>query len=148
MTPDDTTLARLVDAMADAVVIADTGGIIVYWNSAAERLFGWTASEAIGGSLDLIIPERQRRAHWDGYRTVMASGHTRYGTELLRVPALHADGQRRSIAFTVTLLSDASGAVTGIAAVVRDETQRWADERARRAELDDLRAAALRSTGG
>lgn len=138
---DDTALARLVDGMADAVVVADTDGTIVYWNDACTRLFGWSADQAVGGSLDLIIPERQRRAHWDGYRDVMASGHTRYGSDLLRVPSLHADGRRRSIAFTVTLLTAADGAITGIAAVVRDETQRWADERALRTELAELRAA-------
>ena len=141
MTPDEPTLAHLVEAMADAVIIADAEGSIVFWNPAAERVFGWTAVDAIGQSLDLIIPERQRTPHWDGYARVMATGHTRYGADLLRVPALHADGERRSIAFTVTLLTDPGGAVTGIAAVVRDETQRWADERALRAELAELRAS-------
>ena len=141
MTLEDTTLARLVDAMADAVIVADADGTIVYWNTAAERVFGWPATEAVGQSLDVIIPERQRRAHWDGYTTVMATGRTRYGTDLLRVPALHADGQRRSIAFTVTLLTNPDGTVSGIAAVVRDETQRWANERALRAEIAELRAA-------
>ncbi len=147
MTPDDTTLARLVDGMADAVIVADADGTIVYWNPAAERVFGWPEAEAVGQSLDLIIPERQRRAHWDGYATVMATGHTRYGADLLRVPALHADGQRRSIAFTVTLLNNPDGTVSGIAAVVRDETQRWADERALRAQLAELRAAVDRPPG-
>lgn len=147
MTPDDTTLACLVDAMADAVIVADADGAIVYWNTAAERIFGWTATEAVGQSLDLIIPERQRRSHWDGYATVMATGHTRYGADLLRVPALHADGQRRSIAFTVTLLTNPDGTVSGIAAVVRDETQRWADERALRAEIAELRSAAEETPG-
>jgi PAS domain S-box-containing protein len=141
-TPDDPTLADLVRSMADAVIIADAEGIIVFWNQAAERVFGWTATDAIGTSLDLIIPERQRSAHWAGYERVMATGHTRYGDELLRVPALHADGERRSIAFTVSLLTDSDNAVTGIAAVVRDETQRWADERALRAEVASLRATA------
>jgi PAS domain S-box-containing protein len=136
---DRATLADLVDAMADAVVVADAGGTIVYWNPAAERVFGWGAADAVGESLDLIIPERQRPAHWDGYRRVMATGHTRYGADLLRVPALHADGQRRSIAFTVTLLTGPDGAISGIAAVIRDETERWADERALRAELAQLR---------
>lgn len=138
---DDPTKARLLEAMADAVIVADTDGTIVFWNAAAERVFGWPPGEAIGKSLDLIIPERQQRAHWDGYARTMATGETKYATDLLRVPALHADGQRRSIAFTVTLLTDpSSGAVTGIAAVVRDETDRWAEERALRAELTELRA--------
>ena len=134
--------ARSSASLADAVVIADASGTIVFWNSAAERVFGWTAAEAVGRSLDLIIPERQRSPHWDGYHTVMATGHTRYGTELLRVPALHRDGTRRSIAFTVTLLTDGAGAVTGIAAVVRDETQRWHDEQELRRRLRDLESPA------
>lgn len=133
--PDDRTLARLVDGLADAVIICDPNGVIVYWNAAAERIFGWPASEALGESLDLIIPEKQRRAHWDGYARVMASGETCYGSDLLRVPSLHADGERRSIAFTVSLLKDATDAVTGIAAVVRDETERWAEERELRRQL-------------
>lgn len=126
---DDERLAALVHGLADAVVICDAAGTITYWNVAAERVFGWSADHAVGRSLDLIIPEKQRRAHWDGYRHVMASGETRYGDSLLRVPSLHADGERRSIAFTVTLLFDDAGAVDGIAAVVRDETERWAEER-------------------
>jgi PAS domain S-box-containing protein len=125
---DDRVLARLITELADAVVVADTDGTICFWNDAAERVFGWTAADAIGSSLDLIIPERQRGRHWDGYRTVMATGETKYGTELLRVPALHADGERHSIAFTVTLLTEADGSVSGIAAVVRDETARWQEE--------------------
>ena len=124
----DDLLAALLMELADAVVVADTAGTICFWNGAAERVFGWTAEEALGASLDLIIPERQRTRHWDGYRSVMSTGTTKYGSDLLRVPSLHADGQRRSIAFTVTLLKDAEGAVTGIAAVVRDETERWNQE--------------------
>lgn len=139
--PDDATLVALLDTLADAVVIADTAGTIVYWNAGATHLFGWSAEQALGGSLDLIIPEKQRAAHWRGYEQVMRSGETRYGTELLRVPALHADGQRRSIAFTVSLLKDDAGAVTGIAAVLRDETQRWAEEQALRRRVRELEGA-------
>ena len=135
---NDAMLAALMHGLADAVVICDTEGTITYWNAAAERVFGWPADHAVGQSLDLIVPERQRNAHWEGYRRVMASGDTRYGTELLRVPSLHSDGQRRSIAFTVSLLKDATGAVTGIAAVVRDETERWAEEQRLRRELREL----------
>lgn len=133
-------LAQLVDGLADAVVIAAPDGTIVYWNAAAHRMFGYSARDAVGRSLDLIIPEKQRRAHWEGYERVMHTGVTRYGDRLLRVPALHADGSRRSIAFTVTLLTDDGGAVTGIAAVIRDETDRWAEEqelRRRLRERDD-----------
>lgn len=148
MPPDDQTLAQLVRRLADPVIVADSDGIIVFWNDAAERVFGWTADHAIGKSLDLIIPDRQRVAHWQGYHRVMATGQTRYDHDLLRVPALHADGERRSIAFTVTLLTDTGGAVTGIAAVVRDETQRWAEERSLRAELTRYRAAAGEAVDG
>src|SRR3954465_4960539 len=132
---DESTLAGLISGLADAVVVADAAGTICFWNAAAERTFGWTADEAVGASLDLIIPERQREWHWEGYRRVMATGDTKYGSDLLRVPALNADGERHSIAFTVTLLTDADGGVTGIAAVVRDETQRWNEEQDLRRRL-------------
>src|SRR2546430_14162934 len=113
----DAVLSRLMVELADAVVVADAAGTIRFWNRAAERVFGWTAAEALGASLDLIVPERQRTRHWEGYRRVMSSGTTKYGSELLRVPSLHADGQRHSIAFTVPLLTDADGTVARIAAV-------------------------------
>jgi PAS domain S-box-containing protein len=138
---DPTLLAALVHDLADAVVISNTEGIIVFWNGAAERTFGWTADEAVGQSLDLIIPERQRARHWEGYGTVMATGETRYGTELLKVPSLHADGARHSIAFTVSLLKDPQGAVIGIAAVVRDETERWQMEQDLRRRLREASIA-------
>lgn len=136
--PDDAALAALVEQLADAVVIADPSGEIVFWNGAAERVFGWTAAETVGQSLDMIIPERQRRAHWEGYAKTMATGETKYATDLLRVPALNADGERHSIAFTVTLLHGPDGEVSGIAAVVRDETERWGQEQELRRRLREL----------
>jgi PAS domain S-box-containing protein len=135
---DDHVLATLASELADALIIADTSGTICFWNGAAEQLFGWPASRALGASLDLIIPERQRDPHWDGYRRVMSTGTTKYDGDLLRVPALHADGQRRSIAFTVSLLKNRDGSVAGVAAVVRDETQRWNDEQELRRRLRTL----------
>ena len=101
-------------------------------------IFGCTAAEALGQSLDLIIPERYRERHWHGYREVMASGRTRYGTEILRVPALHKSGRPLSIAFTVALLKSSSGEVQGIAAIVRDETVRWQEERELRRRVVEL----------
>ena len=120
--------AQLVAAIGDAIVIADPQGAITLWNPAAERLFGYTQEEALGQSLDLIIPERLRGRHWQGYDKTMATGSTRYGSELLKVPAVAKDGKAMSIAFTVALLKDGSGAVTGIVAVIRDETARFQEE--------------------
>lgn len=140
---DDGLLAELVHGLADAVVIADPEGTITYWNDAATRLFGWSPHEAVGQTLDLIIPERLRPRHWTGYREVMASGQTSYADRLLEVPALHRDGRDLSIAFTVTLLHRAGDAhPCAIAAVLRDETQRWQERRQMARELAQLRAGA------
>ena len=136
MSPFD--LQRFAQAAGDAIVAADPQGAIIFWNAAAERIFGYTRSEALGRSLDLIIPERQRAPHWEGYRRVMQTGQTRYGTEVLRVPALHKDGRRLSIAFTVALLPSDSGGVASIAAIMRDETARWNEERELRRRLAEL----------
>jgi PAS domain S-box-containing protein len=131
---------QLVRAIGDGVIVCDAAGAITFWNDAATRIFGFTADDALGKSLDLIIPERQRQRHWDGYHKTMATGETRYGHDLLRVPAVHKEGKPLSIAFTVALLHDAAGAVSAIVAVVRDETARWNDERALRARIRELEA--------
>jgi len=131
-------LAALVRAAGDAIVVADPDGVIRLWNPAATRIFGFAAEEALGQSLDLIIPERFRGRHWAGYREVMRTGQTRYGVDVLRVPALHKDGRRISIAFTVALLTDAAGGITGIAALVRDETARWEEEQRLRKRIAEL----------
>jgi PAS domain S-box-containing protein len=138
---DDGQLAELVRRFADAVIIADAGGTIRFWNDAAERLFGWTAAEVTGQTLDLIIPERLRERHWGGYQRVMATGESEYGTKLLEVPALSKAGDALSIGFTVTLIHHPDGTVKAIAAVIRDETERWQQRRALRAELESLRGA-------
>lgn len=136
----DAQLAALVRGMADAVVVADAAGTIVFWNDAAQRVFGWTAEEALGQTLDLIIPERLRERHWRGYERVMATGHTGYGERLLEVPALHREDRRLSIAFTVSLLKDdGEQSPWGIVAVIRDDTERWQERKELRAELDRLR---------
>jgi PAS domain S-box-containing protein len=113
----------------EAIVASDPGGIIIGWNGGAERVFGYPAAEALGQSLDLIIPEKQRSRHWAGYDVVLATGETKYGGALLKVPATHRDGRRLSIEFSVALLRDADGKIAGIAAVIRDVTERWAADR-------------------
>lgn len=131
-------LNQLVEVIGDAVIVSDPGGVITMWNPAAERIFGFTEIEAVGQSLDLIIPERQRKSHWHGYHKTMQTGQTRYATDVLRVPALHKEGRRLSIAFTVALLYSADNKVTGIVAVVRDETTRFNEERSLRKRLAEL----------
>jgi PAS domain S-box-containing protein len=126
-------LARaVIERTPDAVIAADVAGAITLWNAGAERIFGFAAGDALGRSLDLIVPERQRARHWEGWRRVVATGQTAYGTRLLAVPALRADGRRISVEFSIALLSDARGAVTGFAAILRDVTERWERERAAR----------------
>ena len=140
-TVSDEVLAEAVRCLADAVLIADAHGQIVFWNAAAERLFGWSEAEAVGQRLDLIVPERLRDRHWEGWHRVMATGETKYGDSLLEVPALRRDGTPLSIAFTVSLLTEpGTDKVTRVVAVVRDDTVRWQERREMNAELTRLRA--------
>ena len=131
---------QFVQMAGDAIVAAGSDGSIVVWNPAAERIFGYTEGEALGRSLDLIIPERFRQRHWDGYRETMRTGHTKYGAEVLRVPAVHKDGRTLSIAFTVALMRAPDTGARVIAAIVRDETTRWNEERELRRRLAELEA--------
>ena len=133
---------QLVEAVGDALVVSDAEGAIVLWNPAAERMFGHTESEALGQSLDLIVPQRQQQRHWDGYNKTMASGITRYGHDVLRVPALHKDGHTLSIAFTVALLKAPDGKVSAILAAIRDESKRFAEDRELRKRLTELETQA------
>jgi PAS domain S-box-containing protein len=135
----DELLVQLVHGLADAVVIAGVDGTITFWNEAAARLFGWTGAEAIGQTLDLIVPERLRERHWAGYHQAMATGHTSYGDRVLEVPAVPRDGRRLSIAFTVTLLHEGGDSrPCAIAAVIRDDTERWQERRQLREEITRL----------
>ena len=132
---------RIIQVAADAIIVADASGKITLWNAGAERLFGYAAAEVVGQSLDIIIPEAQRTRHWDGYQHVMRTGETKYGTQLLRVPAMRKDGNRFSIAFTVGLLKDRAGAVEGIFAILRDDTERFQSEKTLRKRVAELEAA-------
>lgn len=133
---------EIMEGTPDAVIVADREGVIRFWNAGAAAMFGYSAEQALGRSLDLVIPERQRERHWEGYRRVMATGVTRYGQgDLLAVPALRSDGSRISVEFTIVLLRG-DGQPAGAAAVMRDVTERWQRERALRERLAALEAAA------
>ena len=133
-------LDALVAAVGDAIVVCDAKGAITLWNPAAARIFGFSAAEALGQSLDIIIPERQRKRHWDGYYKTMETGITRYGTDVLRVPAVGKDGRGLSISFTVGMLFSTDGKVASIAAVMRDETAKFESDRAMRKKVSELEA--------
>ena len=130
-------LESFIQAAGDAIIAVGKDGKIILWNPAAQRVFGFTAADALGQSLDLIIPERFRERHWNGFHQVMLTGQTRYGADVLRVPALHKDGRALSIAFTVALVDSNNDSRT-IVAIVRDETQRWNDERELRRRLAEF----------
>jgi PAS domain S-box-containing protein len=137
-------LARsLISTRSDAVIAADRNGVIRFWNPGAERIFGYVENDAVGRSLDLIIPERLQQRHWDGYRRTMESGKSRYGEgDLLSVPALHKNGSTISVEFTVIPLRDESGKMIGMAAIMRDVTKRFEEMRALKRKL----AAAVESS--
>lgn len=134
----DTVCRQIVENAGDAIVVADREGLIRLWNHGAQKVFGHPPEEALGRSLDLIIPETMRPRHWEGYHKVMATGETRYGDSLLAVPALHRDGRRLSVAFTVIPLHDGSGRMVGIASIIRDVTEVWQKEQALRKRLAEL----------
>jgi PAS domain S-box-containing protein len=131
----DNFLQQLLDETPDAILAADLDGIIRYWNLGAQQIFGHTAAEAVGQSLDLIIPENLRERHWEGYRRVMASGETKYKTGLLSSPGMKVDGTRVSLEFSVVLLRDETGAMGGCGTVMRDVSARWQREKELKARL-------------
>jgi PAS domain S-box-containing protein len=137
MEPDLTHFAdRLLSGMSDAVVYADAEGVIRLWNRGATRIFGFTEAEALGRSLDIIIPENLRERHWQGYRATMRTGQSRYGDgQILSVPALRKDGARISVEFTIVPFADDAGQMVGIAAIMRDATARFEELRTLRRQL-------------
>jgi PAS domain S-box-containing protein len=130
----------VVTESAEAIVVSDPDGIIRLWNGGATRMFGYSADEAVGRDLDLIIPEKLRARHSKGYEQTMATGYTRYGDSLLAVPALHRDGHRLSIEFSVALLRDEAGDIVGISAIMREVTERRNAERELRTKIAELEA--------
>jgi PAS domain S-box-containing protein len=130
---------RLVSAMPDAVVYADSEGVIRFWNGGATRIFGFAEAEAIGCSLDIIIPERLRPRHWEGFRTTMRTGQSRYAEgQMLSVPAVRKDGPQISVEFTIVPFTGESGQMIGIAAIMRDATARFEEMRTLRRQLASL----------
>jgi len=132
--PDDLP-RRILEGSPDAVLIADRGGTVRFWNAAAQRVFGFSETEALGRSLDIIIPEQFRDRHWTAWKNVMESGETRYNDgRLLAVPALGKGGRRLSIEFSIQLLEGPGGRIEHVTAIIRDVTQRYLREKELRAQ--------------
>ena len=129
---------QIIEGAQDAIIFADKEGIIRLWNSGAEAMFGYSKEEAIGETLDLIVPEKLREKHWEGYNKVMDTGVTKYGSDILAVPALKKDDSRLSVEFTIVLLKNDSGKPIGTAAIMRDVTERWQREKELKKRLAEL----------
>lgn len=150
MSPDiDRFYRTLVRGAPDAVIYADAQGAIAFWNKGAERIFGFSEAEAMGQSLDIIIPKNLQQRHWEGFAETVRTGKTRYGAgDVLAVPALRKDGSRISIEFTILPFADRTGHILGMAAILRDVTKRFEELKALRKEVAALRAVSGAKVAG
>ncbi len=131
---------HVVEETSIAIIFGDREGVIRFWNKGAEAVFGWSGAEALGQSMDIIIPEKHRAQHWEGYAKVMRSGVTKYGSKPLAVPALTKDGRRISIEFFISLPRDLSGQVLGAVAAIIDVTAQWNRDKILRQKLASMEA--------
>ena len=134
----DALCRTIVESAPDAIVVGGRDGNVLPWNAGAESIFGFSAAEAMGRPMDLIIPERLRGRHWHGWDQVMKTGHTRYGRDILAVPASRKDGAPLSIEFTIQLVHDDEGRIMGASAIIRDVTDRWTRDRDMKKRLAEL----------
>ena len=131
----------LFDSRSDAILATDREGLITFWNAGAERIFGFSPAQALGQSLDIIIPENMRGRHWQGWNHTLETGTSRYGAgDLLSVPALTADGRRISLEFTIAMIHDKTQTIIGMAAILRDVTARFEELKALRRQLAEAKA--------
>ena len=135
---DDALCRQILEETSDAVVVADREGVILYWNRGAGILFGHTPGDAVGRSLDLIIPEKHRQRHWEGYRRAMATGETAYRDRTLKVPSEDKAGNPLSLEFSMVLLEKPGGGAAGAAAIIRDVTEQWKRMKSLAKEIGDL----------
>lgn len=140
-TPGAASFDAIVEQAPVSIILADSRGVIRVWNAGSEALFGYSAAETLGRSLDIIIPEHLRKPHWDGFHKSLASGTTKYSGRVMTTRAVHKDGRALYVDFSFGMLKDASGAVVGAMAVGRDVTARHLAEREARAKLQALEKA-------
>jgi len=128
----------IVEQARDAIIFADRGGAIRVWNRGAETLFGYAAAEVLGMSLDVIIPQRLREAHWEGFRRAIDTGQTKYGNRVLTTRSVHKNGSKLYVDLSFGLVKDEAGAISGAVAIGRDGTARYLSDGALRARIAEL----------
>lgn len=131
---------HILRCMPEALIFCDLEGIIRVWNGGAEKVFGWSAAEAVGQSLDLIIPERMRKAHWDGFNQALERGGVKPGRTSMITRSLHKSVEFIYVDMSFEMVRDESGKMLGSMAVAREATKRFNDEKALRKQLADLTA--------
>jgi PAS domain S-box-containing protein len=138
--PSEALAPFLLRSIPEALVYCDLAGTIRFWNAGAEQVFGWSAQEAVGQSLDLIIPERMRKAHWDGFDQAIARGGVKPGRAAMMTRSLHKAKESIYVEMSFSMVSDATGALIGSLAVAREATVRFTEEKALRKQLAELTA--------
>ena len=123
----------VVDQMPEAAIVADGEGVIRLWNRGAETLFGFTEAQALGASLDLIIPEKLRAGHDAGFQRAVQTGRMKLAGQVMTTRATHQDGRRLYVDFSFTMLHAEDGAMAGVLAIGRDATARYLEQRGQRA---------------
>lgn len=133
-------------SMPEALIFADLDGIIRFWNPGAETVFGFAAADAVGQSLDLIIPERLRKAHWDGFEKAIVRGGTLPGRTSMITRSLHQSGEQIYVDMSFAMVKNQAGQMLGSMAVARDATKRFLEEKSLRRQLAELTAPASPTT--
>ncbi len=136
----EATASAILRSMPEALIFCDLEGIIRVWNGGAEKVFGWSATEAVGQSLDLIIPERMRRAHWDGFNQAIERGGVKPGRTSMITRSLHKSLESIYVDMSFEMVKDEQGRMLGSLAVARDATARFTEEKALRKQLAELTA--------
>lgn len=136
--PLEPSAAHILRSIPEALIYCDLEGIIRIWNAGAEKIFGWTAAEAVGQSLDMIIPERMRRAHWDGFNQALERGGVKPGRTSMITRSLHKSAEFIYVDMSFEMVRDEAGQMLGSLAVARDATKRFNEEKALRKQLAEL----------
>ncbi len=139
--------ASILRCMPEALIFSDNEGLIRAWNAGAEQVFGFSAAEALGQSLDIIIPERMRRAHWDGFHAAVARGGTKPGRTSMITRSLHKSGEQIYVDMSFAMVKDEAGQLIGSLAVAREATARYTEEKNLRRQLAELSAARPAAAG-